>query len=83
MIHRTKEGIYSFVKTRGLFICVNPVSKIYKKVTASYITVDETKGLIKIHHEPIKNVDPDYTVVEVLFIDDYGKRWACTEKEFL
>ena len=85
MIHRSTKGILSFIQKRGLWLCTDPYKKIYVKIKASRIYVSEDLIQIMSSAVPMENY-PGWSVssiVEVLYMCDYGKRWACTKEEFV
>ena len=76
-MNRSLSGTHTYVTHRGLYLCVDPIKKIFVKIPASRVrSFLVPDGYIQILAED------RVTVLRVVYIHEQNKIWACTEKEF-
>lgn len=79
MIHRTREGIYNFIKTKGLYIEINAYTHETLKIAAKRVKVIEDADLVYVMANSAEEGD---SPLYILYLYDYGSQWACSKKEF-
>ena len=76
MIHRSVSGIHSFITNRGFYLRSGAYRYSVVKIKASRVVSHVDQGFVNILDEAKEKVS------QTVYLDTYGRIWACTLKEF-